>query len=56
MLARTAGGDETVDHDLMAVLTDKGKDRDRLFKEEKGMVEIANALTKRIVERHEGTK
>ncbi len=51
-LARTACGQETIDHDLRSILTDKSRDRDRLFKDKQGVIDFANTLTQRVVARH----
>jgi SNF2 family DNA or RNA helicase len=50
-LAQTNGGGQTIDHDLMEVLRGKSQDRDVLFNSAADIVEIADTLRQRLIQR-----
>jgi SNF2 family DNA or RNA helicase len=50
-LAKTEDGCDTIDHDLMDVLRSKSQDRDILFNNDSDIVDIANTLKNKIIQR-----
>ena len=52
LLAKTEDGLETIDHDLLEVQKRKGLDRESLFSSGEDLVDIANSIKNRIINRH----